>query len=502
MSRYISGNTEILRVAEAVASEKSIPVEAVMEAIEMGVKTAAKKKYGAEYDIAVKMDRKTGEFKIYRRHEVVELVEDSQTQTSLEEAQKTAPDAEINVGDFITKELPPVDLKRLVASVVKQVIMQKVKTAEKEKEYNLFKDKEGEIVNGLIKKVGFKGILLEVLGAEAFLSKDDTISSEMLKQGERIRAVVKTVVRKESGVQVYLSRTSNDFMAKLFAQEVPEIYEGIINIKAVSREPGARAKIAVQSVESNLDPVGACVGVRGSRVQAIINELKGEKIDIIEYSSDAATFVVNALTPAKVLKVIVDEEAGRIEAVVSEQDFSIAIGRRGQNAKLASRITGWNIDLMTEEEEEIRRKEEGDRIYNLFVEKLGLDDISSRILISEGVTELEEVIEFDPEDLANLDGFDEDKAIKFVENAKEFYGSSEYRGVKWAKCKLNETLLPIKELDFSTALQLSGRGIRDIDRLADLSRDEFRDLLLDESSLEDAVIDKIIMQAREISENF
>ena len=499
MVSYIAGNAEIIKVAESVASEKGIPVDAVIDAIEQGVKVAARKKYGAEYDINVKIDRKTGAFKIYRRLEVVEKVEDSQTQISLKQVKESPSGKDAKVGDFVTQDLPPVDLRRLVASVVKQVIVQKVKVAEKEKQFDMFEGKTGTIVNGIVKKVSPRGVLLDVSGVEAFLDKSDCIPHETLNQNDRVKACVKEVVRRDNGVQIYLSRTSAGFMESLFMQEVPEIYDGIIKIKAISREPGARAKVAVQSVESNLDPVGACVGVRGSRVQVIINELKGEKIDIIEWSEDTATFVVHALTPAQVLKVVIDEESNRIETVVPQKDYSIAIGRKGQNARLASKLTGWSIDILTEEEEAKIRKEEAEKVFEVFVKHLKMDDMLAHVLVSEGITEVEEILMIAPEELANIEGFDVDKAKELHKTAEKFSKSKTYKNLKWERFDSDKAFMDVKNMDANIALCLKRNNVTNINGLADLSRDEFKDIVSESLLDSDKKIDDLIMSAREIA---
>ncbi len=500
MTNYISGSAEIVRVAEAVATEKGIAVEAVIDAIEQGVKTAARRKYGADYDINVTFNRKTGELKILRRIEVVETVEDPQTQISLKQAQESVKDdASIKIGDFVTQNLPPVDMKRLVAQIVKQVISQKVKFAEREKQYDQFKDKVGTIINGVVKKVSGRGVLLDVGNVEAFLDRNDSISHETLKQNDRVRACIKEVIRKDTGVQIYLSRTSNEFMEQLFMQEVPEIYDGIIKIKAIAREPGIRAKIAVQAIESNLDPVGACVGVRGSRVQVVINELKGEKIDIIEWSEEPSVFVVNALVPAQILKVVIDEDNQRIETVVPQKDYSLAIGRRGQNARLASRLTGWNIDILTEEDEANIRKEELEKIYNIFVGKLGLEDMLARVLIAEDLTDLEEILEVTPEQLATVEGFDEKAAADLIGKTKKFIKTKDYKLYKWDALELDKQLLEVKHLDLAIALTLKNSGVKTLQALADLSRDEFRDFVAADA-ITDKKTDELIMSARELLE--
>ncbi|MFZ8864543.1 MAG: transcription termination factor NusA [Rickettsiales bacterium] len=498
MVNYISGNSELIKVAEAVASEKGISSNAVIDALEQGIKLAAKKKYGVEYDINVKINRKSGDFKIYRRLEIVEEVTDHNTQIAMETVKKSPSGQDAKFGDYVTLDLPPVDLKRLVASVVKQVIVQKVKIAEKEKQFALFKDKVGTIVNGIVKKVSPRGVLLDVSGEEAFLDKSDIIAHENLNQNDRVKACVKEVLRKDNGVQIYLSRTSNEFMKSLFTQEVPEIYDGIINIKAIAREPGVRAKIAVKSVESNLDPVGACVGVRGSRVQVVINELKGEKIDIVEWSEDTATFVVNALTPASVLKVIIDEDSKKIETVVPEKDFSIAIGRKGQNARLASKLTGWNIDILTEEQEAKIRKEEADKIYEVFVTHLEMDDMLARLLIAEGISEVEEISMIDIEELAEIEGFNHDKAKALHEKATKFAKSKTYQKIKWDRYNLDVELLNVKNISADIAISLKNENITKLEDLADLSRDDFKDLVSSKLIDSDQKIDDLIMSARDI----
>ncbi|MBT5827595.1 MAG: transcription termination/antitermination protein NusA [Alphaproteobacteria bacterium] len=498
MVNYISGNPELIKIVEAVATEKGISVDSVIDALEQGIKLAARKKYGVEYDINAQINRKTGGFKIYRRLEVVEEVEDSNVQISIETVKKSPSGQDAKLGDHVIQDLPPVDLKRLVASVVKQVIVQKVKVAEKEKEFNLFEGKVGTIVNGIVKKVSPKGVLLDVSGAEAFLDNSDSIPHENLSQNDRVKASIKEVVRKDNGVQVYLSRTSSKFMESLFMQEVPEIYDGIINIKAIAREPGARAKVAVRSVESNLDPVGACVGVRGSRVQVVINELKGEKIDIIEWSEDTATFVVNALTPASVLKVVIDEENNKIETVVPEKDFSIAIGRKGQNARLASKLTGWSIDILTEEQESKIRKEESEKVYDVFVNHLDMDDMLARLLIAEGISEVEEICMIDVEELATIETLDLDRAKIIHKKACDFVKTDNYKKIKWDRYNLDDSLLEVKNLTAEIAISLKARKVVTVTDVADLSRDDFKDIVSDSIDCSDKEVDEIIMDARDV----
>lgn len=501
MSSYISGNNEILRVAQAVASEKGISTESVIQSIEQGLKVAARKKYGAEYDIDVNVNRKTGDFKVFRRLLIVEQVEDTTKEISIDQVKESSNDSELKIGDHVIQDLPPIDMGRLIAQSVKQVVVQKVKQAENDKNYDFFKDKVNEIVSGIVKKVGVKRVLLDVNGVEVLLEKNDLIPGEKIKQNDRIKGIVREVVKKESSLHIFLSRSSNEFMEKLFVQEVPEIFDGIIKIKSVSREPGARAKIAVHSVESNLDPVGACVGVRGSRVQVVISELKGEKIDVIEWSEDPAKFVINALVPAKVQKVVIDEERDVIECIVSDKDYSIAIGRRGQNARLASKLTGWNIDILTEDQEANIRKEETDRVFAVFVNKLGLDEMNARLLIAEGISEVEELLMIDPEDLAQLEGFSAEKVEQVIEDAVKFVESNEYREHKWNLYAISPEMLQLSSLRPELALELKKKNIVTIADLADLANDELLELLPEDMEVSEEEANGLIMEARKISFN-
>ena len=346
---------ELLQVADTVARDKGIDRDEVLQAMEQAIQKAGRSKYGQEYDIRAEIDRKNGEIRLMRFREVADPLENEATQILLAEAKRLNPEAEI--GDFITDPLPPIDFGRIAAQTAKQVIVQKVRDAERQRQYNEYKDRVGEIVNGLVKRVEFGNVVVDLGRAEAILRRDELLPRESFRQGERVRAYIYDVRQEVRGPQIFLSRTHPQFMAKLFAQEVPEIYDNIIEIRAVARDPGSRAKIAVISNDSGIDPVGACVGMRGSRVQVVVAELQGEKIDIIPWSQDPATFVVNALAPAEVAKVVMDEEQRRIEVVVPDDQLSLAIGRRGQNVRLASQLTGWDIDILTEAEESERRQE-------------------------------------------------------------------------------------------------------------------------------------------------
>ena len=372
------------------------------------IQKAARSRYGQETNIRADINPKTGEMKLQRLMEVVETVEDYATQIALSSARERNPDAEL--GDFIAEQLPPMDFGRIAAQSAKQVIVQKVREAERDRQYDEYKDRIGEIVNGTVKRVEYGNVIVDLGRGEAIIRRDELIPRENYKYGDRVRAYVYDVRREQRGPQIFLSRTHPQFMAKLFTMEVPEIYDGIIEIKSVARDPGSRAKIAVISRDSSIDPVGACVGMRGSRVQAVVAELQGEKIDIIPWSPSAASFIVNALQPAEVAKVVLDEDAERIEVVVPDDQLSLAIGRRGQNVRLASQLTGWDIDILTEQEESERRQKEFVERSNLFMEALNVDEMVGQVLASEGFTSVEEVAYVDSDDIASIDGFDEDTA--------------------------------------------------------------------------------------------
>src|SRR5438552_9326933 len=409
---------ELLQVADTVARDKGIDKDEVLDAMEQAIQKAGRSKYGLEYDIRAEIDRRNGEIRLLRFRSVVDSGEKESTQMPLVAAQRLYAEAEI--ADFITDPLPPIDFGRIAAQTAKQVIVQKVRDAERKRQYNEFKDRVGEIVNGLVKRVEFGNIVVDLGRAEAMLRRDELLPRESFRQGERVRALIYDVREEQRGPQIFLSRTRNEFMAKLFAQEVPEIYDGIIEIKAVARDPGSRAKIAVISNDSSIDPVGACVGMRGSRVQAVVGELQGEKIDIIPWSNDPATFVVNALAPAEVAKVVLDEDAHRIDVVVPDDQLSLAIGRRGQNVRLASMLTGWDIDILTEAEESERRSEEFRKRSQMFMDALDVDDVIAHLLVTEGFTEVEEVAFVPLEDIAGIEGFDEDVATELRQRARAF----------------------------------------------------------------------------------
>ena len=408
---------ELLQIADAVAREKLIDKDIVISAMADAIQKAAKSRYGQETNIRADINTKTGEIKLQRLLEVSEVVEDPATQISIEQARDRNPDAQ--PGDFIAEQLPPLDFGRIAAQSAKQVIVQKVREAERDNQYEEFKDRVGEIVNGTVKRVEYGNVIVDLGRAEAIIRRDELIPRETYRYGDRVRAYVYDVRREQRGPQIFLSRTHPQFMAKLFQMEVPEIYDGIIEIKSVARDPGSRAKIAVVSRDSAIDPVGACVGMRGSRVQAVVAELQGEKIDIIPWQPDAASFIVNALQPAEVAKVVLDEDAERIEVVVPDEQLSLAIGRRGQNVRLASQLTGWDIDILTEEEESARRQKEFVERSNLFMESLDVDEMVGQVLASEGFTSIEEVAYVDAEEVSSIEGFDEETAAEIQTRARE-----------------------------------------------------------------------------------
>ncbi|WP_157017627.1 transcription termination factor NusA [Mesorhizobium xinjiangense] len=409
---------ELLQIADAVAREKSIDKQIVLSAMADAIQKAARSRYGQETNIRADINSQTGEMKLQRLMEVVEAVEEPMREVLLDEARHRNPDAQ--VGDFIAEQLPPMDFGRIAAQSAKQVIVQKVREAERDRQYDEYKDRIGEIVNGSVKRVEYGNVIVDLGRGEAIIRRDELIPRENFKYGDRVRAYVYDVRREQRGPQIFLSRTHPQFMAKLFTMEVPEIYDGIIEIKSVARDPGSRAKIAVISRDSSIDPVGACVGMRGSRVQAVVGELQGEKIDIIPWSEDAAAFIVNALQPAEVAKVVLDEEAERIEVVVPDDQLSLAIGRRGQNVRLASQLTGWDIDILTEQEESERRQKEFVERSNLFMEALNVDEMVGQVLASEGFTSVEEVAYVELDEIASIDGFDEDVASEVQQRAREY----------------------------------------------------------------------------------
>src|SRR5947207_2650143 len=446
---------ELLQIADAVAREKAIDRGIVIAAMEDAIQKAARSRYGSETEVRAEINPKTGEMRLSRLLLVADQVDNDATQISLENAKKRNPAAQ--VGDYIAEPLPPLEYGRIAAQSAKQVIVQKVREAERDRQYQEYKDRIGDIVNGIVKRVEYGNVVVDLGRGEAIVRRDEMLPRETFRNGDRIRAFIYDVRREPRGPQIFLSRTHPQFMAKLFAQEVPEIYDGIVEVKAVARDPGSRAKIAVISRDSAVDPVGACVGMRGSRVQAVVNELQGEKIDIIPWSHDIATFVVNALAPAEVAKVVLDEDRERIEVVVPDQQLSLAIGRRGQNVRLASQLTGWDIDIMTEQEESERRQAEFEKRTKVFMEALNVDEVVGQLLASEGFTSVEELAFVDAKELAGIEGFDEDTASELQTRASDYLAQIEA-----------ELDAKRQELGVDDALREGRRGV---ERLCALTRE-------------------------------
>jgi N utilization substance protein A len=472
MANTIAANkAELLAIANAVAAEKMIDKAIVIEALEEAIQRAARARYGAENDIRAKLDTQTGDLRLWRVVEVVEDVEDYFKQVDLKQADKLQKGAV--VGDFIVDPLPAVDLGRIDAQSAKQVIFQKVRDAERERQFEEFKDRTGEIITGVVKSVEFGHVVVDLGRAEGVIRRDQQIPREVVRGGDRVRALIMKVQRENRGPQILLSRAHPDFMKKLFAQEVPEIYDGVIEIKAAARDPGSRAKIGVISHDSSIDPVGACVGMKGSRVQAVVQEMQGEKIDIIPWSEDTATFIVNALQPATVSRVVIDEEEGRIEVVVPDDQLSLAIGRRGQNVRLASQLTGRGIDIMTEAESSEKRQKEFVERSEMFQQELDVDETLAQLLVAEGFSELEEVAYVDPSEIAAIEGFDEGLAEELQSRAQEALDRREEANrTERRELGVEDALAELPILTEAMLVVLGKAGIKTLDDLADLATDE------------------------------
>jgi N utilization substance protein A len=456
---------ELLQIADAVAREKSIDRKIVIEAMEDAIQKAAKSRYGAENDIRCEIDPKSGETKLTRVLEVVEQVENDATQVTLADATRRNPNAKI--GDILAETLPPLDFGRVAAQNAKQVFVQTGRAAQRERHHNEYKDRVGEIVNGTVKRVEYGNVIVDLGRAEGIIRRDEMIPRENVRLGDRIRAYIYDVRREQRGPQIFLSRARPEFMSLLFRQEVPEIYDGIVQIKSVARDPGSRAKIAVISKDSSIDPVGACVGMRGARVQAVVGELQGEKVDIIQWNPDAASFIVNALAPAEVSKVVLDEDSNRIEVVVPESQLSLAIGRRGQNVRLASQLTGWDIDILTEQEESERRQKEFAERSQLFMEALDVDEVIAQLLATEGFETVAEVAFVDTTEIAHIEGFDEDTAKEIQTRAREFLEKQEAE--RDAKRKELGVADELGKLQGVTTAMLVAFGENDIKTIEDLA---------------------------------
>ena len=485
---------ELLHVADAVAREKGIERETVIEALEEAIQKAARSKYGAENDIRAEINDRTGEIRLFRCLEVCDEIEFDARQITLDEARDRNPDAQ--VGDILAEALPPIDFGRIAAQTAKQVIVQKVRDAERERQYQEYKDRISELANGLVKRVEYGNVTVDLGRGEAVIRRDELLPRENYRPGDRVRGYIYDVRREIRGPQIFLSRTHPQFMSKLFAQEVPEVYDSIIEIKSVARDPGSRAKIGVFSNDSSIDPVGACVGMRGSRVQAVVNELQGEKIDIIQWSPDAATFIVNALAPAEVAKVVLDEDAMRIEVVVPDDQLSLAIGRRGQNVRLASQLTGWDIDILTEAEESERRQEEFRQRSQMFIDTLDVDEVIAQLLVSEGFSAVEEVAYVPIEELAAIEGFDETLGAELRERAEGYLVELNNRLTEERRALgVTDEMAEVSGLTPAILVTLGNAGIKTLDDLAELANDELMELLPEHGLAEDEA-NTIIMAAR------
>jgi len=505
---------ELLQIAKAVAAEKTIDEGLVLEAIEEAIQKAARSRYGAELDIRAKINPVSGDISLKHRITVVEdgEVENESAQIPLTDAKKR--DKTADVGAYFEEDLPMFDFGRVMSQTGKQVVMQRLREAERERQFEEYKDRVGEIVNGIVKRVEYGNVIIDLGRAEAIVRRNDGLPRENLQVNERVRAYIYDVRRETRGPQIFLSRAHPDFMAALFAQEVPEVYEGVIEIPAVARDPGSRAKIAVLTNDSSIDPVGACVGMRGSRVQAVVNELAGEKIDIIPWSPDAATFIVNALQPAEVAKVVLDEEDNRVEVVVPEEQLSLAIGRRGQNVRLASQLTGWSIDILTEEEESERRNKEFTERTELFQEALDVDEVIAQLLVSEGFESVEEVAFVELSEIEHIEGFDEETAQELQDRAREHL----QRLISDLDSKRQElgvqdnliAFLGGESIDtLKTSIKLAGDDVKSVEDFAGLTPDDLRGWyesqdgervrhpgLLDEYRLSAEDAEELIMRAR------
>lgn len=471
MNAVSANKLELIQIADAVAREKSIDKALVIDAMEDALARAARSRYGHETLVKAEINPTTGEMRLWRLLEVVEEVETELTQIKIAEARKRNPEAE--VGDFMSEPLPPMDFGRQAAMGAKQVITQKVREAERDRQYEDFKDRIGEIISGIIKRVEYGHVIVDLGKAEAIVRRDQQLPRENYRNGDRVRAYIMDVRREARGPQIFLSRSHPQFMAKLFEQEVPEVYDGVIEIKAVARDPGSRAKIGVFSNDGGIDPVGACVGMRGSRVQAVVNELGGEKIDIVPWNDSEATFVVNALAPAEVTKVVLDEELRRIEVVVPDEQLSLAIGRRGQNVRLASQLSGFEIDIMTEEEESAKRQEEFRVRSELFMAGLDVDDMMAGLLVSEGFAKIEEVAFVGVEELMDIDGLDEETAQELQARARDFIAAENKKlDERRKELGVADDIMETEGLDLKMIVTLGENDVKSVEDLAGCATDD------------------------------
>ena len=471
------GKAEILQIVDAVSRERGVSKAKLIEAMEQAVQIAGRKKYGLEQNISAQIDQNTGKISLFRVRTVVDKVENTFQEISLEDAREIRPEAEN--GEEILEPLPPIDLGRVAAQTAKQVIVQKVGEIERESQYEDYKGRKGDILNGTVKRVEFGNIIVDVGRAEALLKKTQQIRGEMFKVGDRVKAYVQDVKREPKGPQIFLSRTDDEFLRKLFEMEVPEVYDNIIEIKSIAREPGSKAKVAVFATDVSVDPVGSCVGVRGSRVKAITNELSGEKIDVISWDKNVAQFVINAMTPATISKIVFDEDKGRVEAIVPEDQLSLAIGRRGQNVRLASKMTGWTIDVMTEEQESKRRGEEFANTTQLFVNNLGVDEVTAQLLSAEGYTSLEQIAYADNAALTSIEGFSNKELVEELQNRAITYFEEKNEEIieGLEKLGVEQELLDTLDLPPEYILKLAEFGVKTIEDLGEVTVSEFRQIV-------------------------
>lgn len=480
---------ELLQISDAVAREKGLDKEKILEAMESAIQKAARSKYGYEQDIRVSIDRKTGEVSILKCVTVTDVIENDATEILLEDARRLDPRAEI--GQVLSTKLPPVNFGRVAALVGRQIITQKIREAEREKQFDEYKDRVGDIISGIVKRAEFNSVTLDIGHTEAVIKKDQLIPRENFRVGDRVRAYIADVSRELKGPQIFLSRTHPQFLAKLFVQEVPEIYDGIIQIKSVARDPGSRAKVAVYTSDNNIDPIGACVGVRGSRVQSIIQELQGEKIDIVLWSPDLATFAVNALAPAEVSRVVVDEDNKEFEVLTPDNQLSLAIGRRGQNVRLASQLIGWKVTVVSETEALEKRNKEYHTQSKLFMDALDCDEVIAHLLVAEGFSGVDELACTAPEELSSIKGFDENLASELIARASNYMKKKAQEDAEKLKAsQVDKRILDLGVLNTDALLKLAEHGVKKLDDLADLSADELMDVLpdLDEQSANDIIV--------------
>ena len=505
--------SELLRIVDAVANEKSIDKELVISSMESAIQKAALTKFGNDNNIEVSIDRESGEITINKVLEIVEKVEDPGKEISLDDAKNNKKKGDVfKIGDKIFEELPQVDFGRIAAQSAKQVISFKVKEAEKNRQFEEFKDKQSQILSGIIKRMEYGNVIVDLGRAEGVIKKDELIPREILKTGDRVKAYCYEVKQELKGHQIFLSRAHPQFLARLFFQEVPEIYEGIIEIKSVARDPGSRAKICVNSKDNSIDPVGACVGMRGSRVQTIVNELQGEKIDIIKWTEDLPTLISESLSPAEIQKVLIDQENKRIDVILSEENLSKAIGRRGQNVRLASKLTDFEIDILTDKEDSERRQAEfKERTENL-VKNLEVDETLGQLLVSEGFQGIEEISNAKPEDIAKIEAIDEETAKELISRSKEnLIREKEEVGRKLKELGVDDELINLKGMTQGMLVILGQKNIKKLSDFAELSSDEliggFDEIkgkkiriqgYLEEFSLSRQEADQLIMAARDI----